>query len=76
MIASMNPVRPRHSRAWIAAAAILVALATLPYLQTLRHDFVYDDYPYVVGNAYVQQGLTWPGIAWRLPLSEPAIGIP
>ena len=60
----MSPVRPRHSRAWIAAAVILLALATLPYLQTLRHDFVYDDYPYVAGNAYVQQGLTWPGIAW------------
>ena len=60
----MSPARPRYSRALIAAAAILVALATLPYLQTLRHDFVYDDYPYVVGNAYVQQGLTWPGIAW------------
>ena len=60
----MSPVRPRHSRAWIAAAVILLALATLPYLQTLRHDFVYDDYPYVAGNPYVQQGLTWPGIAW------------
>lgn len=60
----MSPARPRYSRAWIAAAVILLALATLPYLQTLRHDFVYDDYPYVAGNAYVQQGLTWHGIAW------------
>ena len=66
----MSPARPRHSRAWIAAAAILIALAILPYWQTLRHDFVYDDYFYVVGNPYVQQGLTWPGIAWAFTTSR------
>jgi Tfp pilus assembly protein PilF len=70
MIATMSPARPRQSRAWIGVAVILVALATLPYLQTLRHDFVYDDYFYVVGNPYVQQGLTWLGIVWAFTTSR------
>lgn len=47
------------------AIALLVALALLPYLQTLRHDFVnYDDNLYVSENPHVQQGLTIDSIAW------------
>ena len=61
----MSQTRRRHSRAWIAAAAILVALAILPYLQTLGHEFVcYDDEFYVVENPHVRPGVTMPGIAW------------
>ena len=61
----MSLTRPRYSRDWIAAAVTLVALAILPYLKTLGHDFVcYDDYFYVVENPHVRQGVTWPGIAW------------
>ena len=67
----MSPTGPRHSRDWIAAAVILVALAILPYLQTLGYDFVnYDDNFYVVENPYVQQGLTLPGIAWAFTTSQ------
>src|SRR5262245_58140658 len=52
----------RDSR-WIGA--VLIALAVLPYLQTLRYDFVYfDDGPYVAQNPLVQPGLTWSSIAW------------
>ena len=67
----MSLTRRRHSRAWIAAAAILVALAVLPYLQTLGHEFVcYDDEFYVVENPHVRPGLTMPGIAWAFTTSS------
>ena len=67
----MSLTRRRHSRAWIAAAAILVALAILPYLQTLGHDFVcYDDEFYVVENPHVRPGVTMPGIAWAFTTSS------
>jgi Tfp pilus assembly protein PilF len=65
MIARVSLTGPRHSREWIAAAAILVTLAILPYLRTLGHDFVcYDDIFYVVENPHVRPGLTLSGIAW------------
>ena len=50
---------------WICAA--LVVLAVLPYLQTLRYEFVrFDDGAYVAENPLVQQGLTWSNVAWAL----------
>src|SRR5437773_9023032 len=62
----MNATAMRNDRrrtAWMAAW--LIALAILPYLQTLSHDFVnYDDDLYVTENAHVQQGLTFHGVAW------------
>ena len=71
MIASMSLTRRRHSRAWIVAAAILVALAILPYLQTLGYNFVcYDDEFYVVENPHVRPGVTMPGIAWAFTTSS------
>jgi protein O-mannosyl-transferase len=48
---------------WICAA--LVALAVLPYLQTLSYEFVsLDDGEYVVANRVVQQGLTLSNVGW------------
>ncbi len=71
MMARMSPTRSRHSRDWIAAAAILVALVILPYWQTLHHDFVnYDDSFYVAENPYVQRGVTLSGIAWAFTTSQ------
>jgi protein O-mannosyl-transferase len=71
MIASVSPTRPRHSSNWTAAAAILVTLAILPYLQTLGHNFVcYDDHFYVLSNPHVRQGLTLPSIAWAFTTSR------
>lgn len=45
--------RPRLSRAWLLA--ILLALATLPYLGVLRNDFtyIYDDKAQILDNPYV-----------------------
>src|SRR5438552_1579267 len=49
---------------WIIAIA-LAALASAPYLQTLRFEFVnFDDNLYVTENPIVQQGLTWLGVKW------------
>ena len=43
----------------------VIALAVLPYLQTLHHDFInYDDNLYVTENPHVLSGLTWHGIVW------------
>jgi hypothetical protein len=48
---------------WICVA--LFVLAVLPYLQTLRYEFVnFDDEAYVAENPLVQQGLTWSNVAW------------
>ena len=48
---------------WICAA--LIVLAILPYLQTLRYEFVnFDDGTYVAQNPLVRQGLTWSNVAW------------
>jgi hypothetical protein len=44
--------------------AALIALAIVPYLQTLGHDFVnYDDNLYITDNPHVLHGLTWRGVA-------------
>ena len=49
---SREPAPPRASP--LATAALLL-LALLPYLNALRGDFLYDDFPYVVENPQVQQ---------------------
>lgn len=47
---------------------IIVLLATVTvavFWRVSRHEFVnYDDYAYVTLNPIVEQGLTWPGVAW------------
>ena len=61
---SSKIVQQRTGRA-VSVAVLLVALAILPYLQTLGHDFLnYDDNLYVSENPHVQQGLTWQGLVW------------
>ena len=53
------------------AIALLIALALLPYLQTLGHDFVnYDDNLYVSENPHVQQGLTFDSVAWAFTTAK------
>ena len=53
------------------AIVLLMALAVLPYLQTLGHDFVnYDDNFYVTENSHVQQGLTLDSIVWAFTTSK------
>ena len=51
-----------------ATAAIVAGLALITlavYLPMLRDGFVnYDDPEYIIGNAHVTAGLTWPGIVW------------
>lgn len=59
------PVSARREGGRSILAAVLVALAVLPYLQTFRHDFVnYDDDVYVTENPHVQHALTSDGVAW------------
>jgi protein O-mannosyl-transferase len=67
----VSTIRLRQHNAAIAAAMLLVALATLPYLQTLGHEFVnYDDNFYVTENPHMQQGLTLHGFAWAFTTSK------
>jgi len=51
-----NPSGSRHLILWTDGLlwAFLAALAALPYLNTLRNHFVYDDTSQVVNNPYVQ----------------------
>jgi tetratricopeptide (TPR) repeat protein len=45
--------------------ALLAAATVAVFWQVSRHEFVnYDDPAYVTYNPMVQQGLTWPGVAW------------
>jgi tetratricopeptide (TPR) repeat protein len=45
--------------------ALLAAATFAVFWQVSRHEFVnYDDPAYVTFNPMVQQGLTWPGVAW------------
>ena len=63
----MNSTRLRQDtdRAAILVAIFLVVLAVLPYLQTLRYDFVdFDDHLYVTENPQVQQGLNLGTVGW------------
>jgi tetratricopeptide (TPR) repeat protein len=55
----------RADRAAILAAIFLVTLAVLPYLQTLRYDFVdYDDHLYVIENPHIEHGLNLSSVGW------------
>ena len=51
-----NPSGSRRSKIWVDACwlALLLALATVPYLNTLHNLFVYDDTDQVVNNPYLQ----------------------
>ena len=45
--------------------ALLAAATVAVFWQVSRHEFVnFDDPAYVTHNPMVQQGLTWPGVAW------------
>jgi hypothetical protein len=53
-------------------ALVAACLAVLPYLQTLRFEFVnYDDPGHVAENPVVRDGLTPPGLAWAFGLGGP-----
>jgi protein O-mannosyl-transferase len=53
------------------AIALLIALALLPYLETLSHDFInYDDNLYVSENSRVQQGLTLDNTVWAFTTAK------
>jgi tetratricopeptide (TPR) repeat protein len=62
---SFPDLRQYKDRDFIFAGIFLVAIALLPYLQTLGHDFVrWDDQSYITENPYVQQGLNWSSLRW------------
>ena len=45
--------------------ALLAAATVAVFWQVSRHEFVnFDDPAYVTYNPVVQEGLTWPGVAW------------
>lgn len=51
----------------------LAIITLLVYLPILRHSFInYDDPDYIVGNAHVNHGVTWSGIAWAFESAENA----
>ena len=50
---------------FVGISIFLIALTWAVFAQTGRHQFVnYDDPLYVLDNAHVRAGLTWPGIEW------------
>jgi len=50
---------------WAFTAALILALAVVPYLSTFQYGFVnFDDPIYVTESAQVQRGLTWSGLHW------------
>lgn len=52
-------------RTILVILAMLAMLAAVPYVQTLRHDFVsYDDNEFITENPRVQQGLTIENVKW------------
>src|SRR5262245_31399419 len=64
----MDATRPRLKLALALALAVWTAALYAP----VRHfAFVnYDDYPYVVDNARITQGLTWDNVRWSLTAFE------
>jgi protein O-mannosyl-transferase len=65
---------------WTSSGVIAVALALMTlaiYWPVLSCGFVdYDDQDYVTANAWVQGGLTWPGIKWAFTNIEAAFWHP
>jgi len=50
---------------FVGISIFLIAITWSVFGQTFRHQFVnYDDPLYVLDNAHVRAGLTWPGIGW------------
>ena len=48
----------------LVGAGLVVGVFVL-YGQVGRHDFVrFDDYPYIVDNPFIANGLTWEGFRW------------
>src|SRR5580704_9547029 len=63
--APASAVSPRLNFGTSASCGLLILLVLAVYLPVLHNDFVnYDDSDYVVANLHVQQGLTWPSVAW------------
>ena len=52
--ASSPPALPPWNRQYVAYILALVALAALPYFNSLRNGFVYDDLDQVVANPYIR----------------------
>ncbi len=59
-------VNNKRARLEVAGVGIfLVVLTWAVFGQTAHHQFInYDDPLYVLDNAHVRAGLTWPGIVW------------
>jgi len=54
-----------HRRLNVLAVMVLCVVTLVPYLQVVRHDYIYyDDQDYVTDNPVVQQGMTASNIAW------------
>jgi len=68
------PREPAPPRASPLAVAALLLLALLPFLNALRGDFLYDDFPYVVENSQVQQP-TWHGLFLEPLTRRPELGL-
>jgi protein O-mannosyl-transferase len=52
-----------RTRLWICLGLVAITLAV--YWPVTRSGFInFDDPDYVTQNAYVQSGLTWPGVGW------------
>src|SRR5437016_9863223 len=60
----MVNVKQRRRR-FLGVIVFLLAITWAVFGQTFHHQFInYDDPLYVLDNAHVRAGLTWPGIAW------------
>jgi len=57
-------------RTILIIVALLSGAIFAVYWQTLDHQFVYDDYWYVVNNEHVANGLNIDGVRWSFSLSE------
>ena len=67
-VVALNTTSRRPNK-WLARliCAALVVVAVLPYLKTLRHEFILlDDGVYVAENSLVQHGLNWSNVGWAL----------
>ena len=56
--------RCRPAITFYSSAVLLLLAVGLVFGQTLRHEFVFDDRPYVYENPRVSAGLTLEGVAW------------
>jgi len=61
----------RETRRTILVCVLLSAVTLSTFWPQTGHDFItYDDSHYLTENVHVQQGLTWPGVAWAFRTGE------